>query len=1099
VADQRPKSKTRSDTKGTSGRPEAIRIRLLGGFQVAVGARTIEEDAWRLRKAASLVKLLALAPNHRLHREQVMEALWPDLGKSGASNNLRGAIHDARKTLTSDPTAGSHYLATRGESLVLSPQGVLWVDVDAFEEAARAAHHSREPAAYGAALDLYAGGLLPSDRYEEWAEEHRRRLRETYLSLLLGLARLHKERVDYDSAIEALRRVVAEESTREEAHAGLMRLYALSGSKGEALAQYEWLEEVLLKELGTEPAASSRALKEEIAAGRLPPKESRPFGSLPEETLGAGRHNLPAARTSFVGREREMVEVKRELAMTRLLTLTGAGGSGKTRLALEVARDLVWASLDGVWLAELAPLSDSGLVPQAVAGALGVKEQPGRPLTDTLAEGLHAKEMLLLLDNCEHLIDAAAHVVDVLLDSCPGLRVLATSREALGVAGEVRWNVPALSVPDLRYSPTVAEIDGTEAVRLFAERARQRDPTFTLGPENARTVAEICERLEGMPLAIELAAARVGTLAVEQISERLEDALKLLTSGSRTEIPRQRTLRGALDWSHELLSEGDKKFFGRLSVFAGGWTLEAAEAVGSGEGVEEDDILDLLSGVVEKSLVVAEATEASGVRYRMLEPVRQYAQEKLEEGGEGEEVRLRHARFFLALAEDAEPRLRGSVDVEWFERLEAEHDNIRAALSWALERGVVGLGLRLAGALRMFWEAHGHAGEGRRWLEEALAKDDRASVAARVRALEAVGWLTVWQMDLDQAEAVAQEGIELSAEAGIESSLAASFRTMLGVAATLRGDFERAKELLEESLKLSREANDKVGIVDALLFLGNASVDQGDHDRAKELWEEGIAMCREVGYTVRLPNFLTSLGYTLLLEGDYERAAALNEEAAALFRERGFKGGFQWVLDNLGWAALLQGDHERAETFFVDSLTLCEELGDKLVASKSLEGLACVAGAKGEAERAARLFGAAEVLLEAVGRQHPPEEAGLREPYLVAARSQLDEASWEAAWAQGRAMSMEQAIEYALSEEKPTPPSSPAPKRPPADEPPSLTPREREVAVLVARGLTNRQIASELTLSEHTVLTHVRNILKRLNLRSRAQLAAWVTERQPLP
>jgi len=789
-----------------------------------------------------------------------------------------------------------------------------------------------------------------------------------------------------------------------------------------------------------------------------------------------------------------MVEVKRELAMTRLLTLTGVGGSGKTRLALEVARDLLGTYPDGVWLVELAGLTEEKLVPQAVAGALRVKEQLGQPLTDTLVDALHVKEMLLILDNCEHLVDAAAHLADALLDSCLHLRVLATSREALVVAGEVRWNVPALSVPDLRLSPTMAELDGSEAVRLFTERARQRDPTFMLEAENARIVAEICQRLEGVPLAIELAAARVGTLAVEQISVRLEDALKLLTGGSRTETPRQRTLRGALDWGHELLSVDEKKLFGSLSVFAGGWTLEAAEAVGAGEGVEEDEILDLLCGVVEKSMGVAERYEGGGVRHRMLEPVRQYTQEKLEEGGEGEEVRLRHALFFLALAEEAEPQLRGSVDADWFRRLEREHDNMRAALSWAMERGDVELGLRLAGALRMFWEAHGHAGEGRRWLEEALAMDYQASISARVKALEAVGWLTVWQMDLDRAEAVAREGIELSAEAGIESSPAASFRTMLGIAATLRGDFERAKELLEESLRLNREADDKVGIADALLFLGNASVDQGLHERAKELWQDGVVLSRELGYTYRLPNFLTSLGYISILEGDYERGAALNEQAAALFRERGFKGGLQWVLDNLGWAALLQGDHEHAETFYEESLTLCKELGDKLVASKSLEGLACVAGITGEAERAARLFGAAEALLRVVGYQHPPEEVALREPYFPTARSRLDEAAWQAALAEGRAMSMEQAIAYAFSEEELTSSASKRQSRRSTDEPPSLTRREKEVAALVAQGFTNGQIAKELYISERTVDHHVEKILKKLNLRSREQVASRLVQ-----
>jgi DNA-binding SARP family transcriptional activator len=365
VATRRPKPKTRSDKKRTSRSTEAVRIRLLGGFSVSVGSRTIKEDVWRLKKAAALLKLLALAPGHRLHREQMLEALWPELRLKAASNNLRGAIYAARKALASNPTAGSRYLASEDESLVLCPQSDLWVDTDAFKQAATTVRRSRDPAAYEAALDLYSGELLPGDRYEEWAEEPRRRLRETYLSLLSGLAQLHEDQADYDTAAEVLRNLVAEEPTREEAHVGLMRLYALTGSKGEAFAQYRRLEEILLSKLGTEPAASSRALREEISAGWFPPKGTHSLGSLPEKLADAGRHNLPAARTSFVGREREKVEIKRELTMTRLLTLTGPGGSGKTRLALEVARDLVGAYPDGVWLVELAPLSEGALVPGA--------------------------------------------------------------------------------------------------------------------------------------------------------------------------------------------------------------------------------------------------------------------------------------------------------------------------------------------------------------------------------------------------------------------------------------------------------------------------------------------------------------------------------------------------------------------------------------------------------------------------------------------------------------------------------------------------------------------------------------------------------------
>jgi DNA-binding SARP family transcriptional activator len=418
---------------------EVVRVGLLGGFRVSVGARTVAEDAWRLRKARALVALLALEPGHRMHRERLMDLLWPDLDTGPAGNNLRQALHVARRTLAPAPTAASRYLCLESELVSLCLGGRLWVDAEVFEEAAANARRLGEPTAYRAAIGLYAGDLLPQDRYEAWAEDRREGLRRAYLSLLVELAGLHEERGEPGPAIEALRRVVAEAPTHEGAHAGMMRLHALAGRRDEALKQYEQLREALSGELGTAPDPASRRLHADILAGSLSP--ARPV----QETARAGpRHNLPAPRTSFVGREHELVEVGRLLAMTRLLTLTGAGGAGKTRLALEVARNLVGAYPDGVWLVELAGLSEGALVAQAFARALGVREQPGRPLADTLIDALRGRSLLLVVDNCEHLVDEAARLVETLLDRCPDLRVLATSREVLGVAGEMVWRVPSL-------------------------------------------------------------------------------------------------------------------------------------------------------------------------------------------------------------------------------------------------------------------------------------------------------------------------------------------------------------------------------------------------------------------------------------------------------------------------------------------------------------------------------------------------------------------------------------------------------------------------------------------------------------------------------
>jgi predicted ATPase/DNA-binding CsgD family transcriptional regulator len=691
--------------------------------------------------------------------------------------------------------------------------------------------------------------------------------------------------------------------------------------------------------------------------------------------------------------------------------------------------------------------------------------------------------------------------VDRLLDSCSHLRILATSREAIGVEGEVRWVVPPLSVPELRGTPSSEELGGYESVRLFLERARERDPSFSLSPPNALSVADICRMLEGIPLAIELAAARVGTLSVEQISERLGRTLELLTRGGRTAVPRHRTLQGALGWSYDLLSESERRLFRKVSVFAGGWTLEASEAVGSGDGVEEREVLDLLSGLVEKSLVMVRRGDPGGARYRLLEPVRQYALDKLEESDEVEEARRRHAEFFLALAEETETEMKGPEQAPWLDRLEAEHDNLRGALSWALERGEPELGLHLAVAFWWFWEARGYFGEGRRWLEQALAKGSRAS-SARARALDGVGHLALELGEVDRAEAAAEEGLKLRTQLELEASVAASLLRLLGMTAGIRGDYERDTELARESLALGREAEDNLTVVWSLIHLGKVSSVQGDHERATQFYEEGLALCRESGYTTPLPNFLSALACEFLLQGDQERATTVNSEATALVRKQGANlGGHARIpgtLERLGWAALLRGDQERAKTWHEENLRVSQKLGNKLMATESLEGLACVVGTKGEAERAAKLFGAAQALREAVGYPQSPSQRAVQEPYLVAARSRLGE-TWEAALAEGRAMELEEAVEYALSEEELSTIASSAAlteqlSAPVSEHPAGLTPREVEVLGLVATGMTNVQVAKELFLSPRTVQRHLGSIYNKLGVSSRVAATRFALE-----
>src|SRR5215207_1559152 len=511
----------------------------------------------------------------------------------------------------------------------------------------------------------------------------------------------------------------------------------------------------------------------------------------PLRTLDAYRNNLPIQPTPLVGREKEVADVCERLARpgVRLLTLTGTGGTGKTRLGLQVAAELTDEFEDGVFFVSLAAISDPEFVVPAVAGTLGVKEAGGQPLLESLEDYLREKRILLVLDNFEQVLEAAP-MVSELLSAAPYLKVLATSRIPLRLYGEHEYSVPPLALPDPERPPSVERLTQYEAVRLFVERAQAAKVDFSVTNDNAPAVAEICHRLDGLPLAIELAAARIKLLTAQAMLARLGNRLKLLTGGARDLPERQRTLRSTIEWSYGLLEEDEKTLFARLSVFAGGRTLEAIEAICDAEGDLPVDVLDGVESLVDESLLRQEEGPGGEPRFVMLETIHQYAKEKLQESGESENLRKLHARYFLALAEEAEPRLRGPEDVEWLERLEAEHDNLRAALSWALERGEAELALRLAGALWRFWEARGLYSEGHRWLEEALAKANGASAAARAKALEGEGWLVYHSGQVDQAVIAAREGLKLSEQAGLGGAVAASFLRLLGWMAMLRGDNE---------------------------------------------------------------------------------------------------------------------------------------------------------------------------------------------------------------------------------------------------------------------------------------------------------------------
>lgn len=698
-----------------------------------------------------------------------------------------------------------------------------------------------------------------------------------------------------------------------------------------------------------------------------------PYEFPPLRSLDARRNNLPLQLTSFIGREREKAEVRELLLTSRLLTLTGSGGAGKTRLALQIAAEVLEEFPDGVWFVDLATLSDPVLVAHAVANVLNVTEQPGRPIEDTLADTLRERRLLLLLDNCEHLVARCAYLSETLLRACPHVRILATSREALGVAGETAWPTPSLSVPSGQEQPTAERLRDSEAARLFIERAVASQPGLTVTERNAQSVLEICQRLDGIPLAIELAAALVRVLAVDQIAARLGDRFALLTGGSRTALARHQTLAATMDWSYQLLSEAERTLLRRLSVFAGGWTLDAAEVVCSDDGISGTDVLSLQMQLASKSLVVVEARNGEA-RYRLLETIRQYARDRLVEAGEGATARRRHRDRYLAIAEQAQPELRGQKQAAWLERLETEHDNLRGALEWShIDGGDTEEGLRLAGALWMFWHVHGHFTEGRGWLQSMLAGSSGASPAARAKAMAGAGFLAYRQ-----------------------------------------GDYDGATALFQESLPLFRALEDSSGAAHALQTLGQIAVARGEFESAKTVLTESLAWCRQAGDKRIMAMALNTIGEVARCEEDYAAARSAYEASLALRREAGDRRGLAVSLGNLGHVALHQEDTRGAAALFREALMLAHELTYKLAIAEYLSGLGGVAVTDGQSARAARLLGAADSLLGVLGAPLSPPDAAEYERSKAAARAALDEKTFETAWAEGRAMTWESAVEYAL-------------------------------------------------------------------------------------
>ncbi|HZT40659.1 MAG TPA: tetratricopeptide repeat protein [Chthonomonadaceae bacterium] len=951
----------------------SLDLRLFGPLQVLVQGQPLPR--FRSRKPLWLLALLTLRHDRPVERSLVAGLLWPESSESQAYANLRNALTDLRNALGSQ---ARRLTSPTRHTLCLDLSGAR-VDVTAFDHALA----SGKAVSLEQVITPYRGPLLEGCQ-EEWVFAERQHREQAYLKALEQLAEQALTNGKPALAAEYLRRALAVDSLRESLHQALMQALAAAGDYAAATQVYRELRLQLYREMHSEPSSETCALYQQIQTRSRQPVCAQHEHAVPSKLLPpTPRPSLPRPLTALIGRQQEREQIKARLACERLVTLTGTGGVGKTRLAIRVAEEVAADYPDGVWFVELASLSEASLVAQTVASVLGVKEQAGQPLLQTLASYLQSRSQLLVLDNCEHLLAGCASLVERLLQASAGLKVLATSRQALGLLGETAYRVPSLPVPDARE----LQAEGKDwrallldygASQLFVERAYQAESGFQVTTETAVIIGQICSLLDGIPLAIELAAARVCVLTLEQIASRLDDRFHLLTGGSRNAPSRQQTLRATLDWSYDLLTEAEKALLHRLSVFAGGWSLEAAERICSGAPIAEGEVLDLLTGLRDRSLVAVNI-QGEVARYWLLETVRQYAQEKLGKRGEEALLQDRHQDYFLEVAVEAESKLQGSEQKWWLERLEIEHDNLRTALATCKEaEDGAEAGLCLAHAVFGFRGVRGYAKEARRDLLEALGREGAmVKTKVRIQALNAAG-----------------------------------------SSALNQGDFEAARPFFEEALRTSRELGITIDIACSLRHLGNIASGQGDYITARSLFEQALEVAHEAGGKHTIGATLADLGNMALCQGDYEAARSLYEKGTAIFREERDEQCISWMLECLGGVASAQGNFREARALYTQSLALQKALLDKGRIMLLLAAFARLALAEGQPERVGRLWGAAEAIRKTTDVPMVPYLQAEHERCLAALRSTLAEEAFTSAWEQGQAMTMEQAIAYALEEEQ---------------------------------------------------------------------------------
>jgi|CXWL01.1.fsa_nt_gi predicted ATPase/Flp pilus assembly protein TadD len=999
----------------------------------------------------TLALLVYLASNRGRHsREYLSALLWPEYDQAKAFTNLRHTLWETQQVI------GEGWIAADHETIGLIAEGAdpltgrrLWLDVASFESRITESHAQKDIALriplLTDSVKLYRNHFLTgfslkdAPSFNDWAFAESEELRCKFAAVLIMLSDDHCSLGQAETAIPYARHLITLDPFNESAHRRLMQIYIQAGQHNAALKQYQKCEKFLRKELGVDPQPETRALYKQIRKG-----EFRSIQPVKQKEASTPQHNLPFQLSKFIGREKELDEITNVIADHRLVTLIGTGGIGKTRLSLKIGEQSLKDYANGVWLVELASLSDPVRVPQTVATLFNLVEGSDESLTEKLVRVLRPKTILLILDNCEHLLDACARLTDTLLKNCPNLKILATSREALNISGEALYHVPSLALPDVQQF--IEKLLDYESIQLFEERARLVQEHFSLTMENASSIAQICRRLDGIPLAIELAAARVNMFSTEQLAARLNESFNLLTSTYRTTLPRQQTLRASIDWSWDLLSDSERTLLRRLAVFAGGWTLETAESVCAENGIEQQQILNVTTQLAAKSLVVANQESGGERRYSLLEMIRQYAREKLVDAGEEEYIHTRHLKYFLTLSEKIERELVGPDQMEWYARTNTERNNLRAALEYA-SKTYVEAGLYISGRLRNYWEYFDN-NEGAYWLAEFIQKPQSNDYPlARAKALCTQGWFLTMSNQFNAARSAIEESLALSRACGDQHGEVDGL-VLLGFIM----DGDKKAEYGQQALALARALGDVVRQATALSFLG---WDHSDFKRALANWEEAIPLYRQVGNQRALANCLGRIGYYLVLDGKIDSAQKYLDESNFLYQQLNISASNDHLIIAYGQIALMRGDYEQARAYFQENARISRELGSRrdylwanvrlgdvdmregnLIEARriftetarefqqdghtiglvvSLELMASLYVAIGKADYVPQLIGWADATRGVIGDMRPFLEQAEIDHDGAASLARLGKTGFEDAYVKGRTMTLDEAVEYALN------------------------------------------------------------------------------------